>query len=276
LARPRCALGQAGPVCEVEFTEWTGDGDSPSIVPGLQPTKPRDGRGNVCGSCGEGARTACALKSRESGFQIPIASSTLIADDIAGIAGLVQMGILEIHTWNSIFEDLERPNRIAITAVARLMHQHRREELWLTGRPNGAIRSNDETVNLRNPPNSVLQPRSERRPLVSPCSIIVIRDCRHRPSHGRDSALLNPSTRRWASGDVRGATPGGGTGSHARQHAGRVRFEATRGELTALTRRRLRGDRQRDRGARHQRQPQVERRTRGPARCLGMGATVMQ
>jgi bifunctional non-homologous end joining protein LigD len=36
----------------------------------------------------------------------------LIADDIAGVVGLVQMGVLEIHTWNSQFEDVERPNRI--------------------------------------------------------------------------------------------------------------------------------------------------------------------
>jgi bifunctional non-homologous end joining protein LigD len=36
----------------------------------------------------------------------------LIADDIAGVVGLVQMGVLEIHTWNSVFEDVERPNRI--------------------------------------------------------------------------------------------------------------------------------------------------------------------
>lgn len=36
----------------------------------------------------------------------------LIADDIAGIVGLVQMGILEIHTWNSAFDDVERPNRV--------------------------------------------------------------------------------------------------------------------------------------------------------------------
>jgi bifunctional non-homologous end joining protein LigD len=36
----------------------------------------------------------------------------LIADDLSGVAGLVQMGVLEIHTWNSVFEDLERPNRI--------------------------------------------------------------------------------------------------------------------------------------------------------------------
>ena len=38
----------------------------------------------------------------------------LIADDLAGVVGLVQMGVLEIHTWNSTFDQLERPNRIVI------------------------------------------------------------------------------------------------------------------------------------------------------------------
>jgi bifunctional non-homologous end joining protein LigD len=36
----------------------------------------------------------------------------LVADDIAGVVGLVQMGVLEIHTWNSLVDDVERPNRI--------------------------------------------------------------------------------------------------------------------------------------------------------------------
>jgi len=36
----------------------------------------------------------------------------LIADDISGIVSLAQMDVLEIHTWNSIFEDVERPNRL--------------------------------------------------------------------------------------------------------------------------------------------------------------------
>src|SRR4030095_17005505 len=36
----------------------------------------------------------------------------LIADNLAGIVGLVQMGVLEIHGWNAVFEDIERPNRI--------------------------------------------------------------------------------------------------------------------------------------------------------------------
>ena len=38
----------------------------------------------------------------------------LIADDIAAVIGLVQMGVLEIHTWNSTIDDLERPNRLVI------------------------------------------------------------------------------------------------------------------------------------------------------------------
>ena len=36
----------------------------------------------------------------------------LIADNISGIVSLAQMDVLEIHTWNSIFEDVERPNRL--------------------------------------------------------------------------------------------------------------------------------------------------------------------
>jgi bifunctional non-homologous end joining protein LigD len=36
----------------------------------------------------------------------------LIADDIDGVVGLAQMGVLEIHTWNSTFDTLECPNRI--------------------------------------------------------------------------------------------------------------------------------------------------------------------
>jgi bifunctional non-homologous end joining protein LigD len=36
----------------------------------------------------------------------------LIADGIGAIVGLAQMGVLEIHTWNSVFEVVERPNRM--------------------------------------------------------------------------------------------------------------------------------------------------------------------
>ena len=36
----------------------------------------------------------------------------LVADNIAGVVALAQMGVVEIHTWNSTTDDLERPNRI--------------------------------------------------------------------------------------------------------------------------------------------------------------------
>ena len=38
----------------------------------------------------------------------------LIADSIAALVGLVQMDVLEVHTWNSRFRDIERPDRIVI------------------------------------------------------------------------------------------------------------------------------------------------------------------
>jgi len=36
----------------------------------------------------------------------------LVADDIAGVVALIQMGMIEIHTWNATADDVERPNRI--------------------------------------------------------------------------------------------------------------------------------------------------------------------
>jgi bifunctional non-homologous end joining protein LigD len=36
----------------------------------------------------------------------------LVADDLAGVVGLIQMGVVEIHTWNSTADDVERPDRI--------------------------------------------------------------------------------------------------------------------------------------------------------------------
>ena len=36
----------------------------------------------------------------------------LVADDPAAVVGLVQMGVVEIHTWNSTMKDVERPDRI--------------------------------------------------------------------------------------------------------------------------------------------------------------------
>jgi bifunctional non-homologous end joining protein LigD len=36
----------------------------------------------------------------------------LVADSIEAVVSLAQMGIVEIHTWNSLAGDVERPNRI--------------------------------------------------------------------------------------------------------------------------------------------------------------------
>jgi bifunctional non-homologous end joining protein LigD len=36
----------------------------------------------------------------------------LVADSIEAVVSLAQMGIVEIHTWNSTIEDIERPNRL--------------------------------------------------------------------------------------------------------------------------------------------------------------------
>jgi len=38
----------------------------------------------------------------------------LVANDVAGVVGLAQMDILEIHTWNSTADDVERPDRVVI------------------------------------------------------------------------------------------------------------------------------------------------------------------
>jgi bifunctional non-homologous end joining protein LigD len=36
----------------------------------------------------------------------------LVADSLEGVVSLAQMGIVEIHTWNSTADDIERPNRV--------------------------------------------------------------------------------------------------------------------------------------------------------------------
>jgi bifunctional non-homologous end joining protein LigD len=178
-------------VCEVVFTEWTGDGKirhpsfqglradkkpkqvvrekavdpesatdvtvsstSPHVVAGVQISHPDRiiypdprvtkldvaryyeriaewivphvaGRPLTLVRCPEGIRAECFFM-KHSKVWAPSAlrrvriqekkklGEYLIADDLPGIVGLVQMGVLEIHTWNTLFEDIERPNRIVI------------------------------------------------------------------------------------------------------------------------------------------------------------------
>src|SRR5215212_1476859 len=38
----------------------------------------------------------------------------MVADSLPAVVGIAQMSVLEIHTWNSTAEDVERPNRIVI------------------------------------------------------------------------------------------------------------------------------------------------------------------
>src|SRR5689334_25366369 len=38
----------------------------------------------------------------------------LIVDTLAALVGLVQMDVLEVHTWNSCFARVERPDRIVV------------------------------------------------------------------------------------------------------------------------------------------------------------------
>ena len=60
----------------------------------------------------------------------------LVADSIEAVIALAQMGVVEIHTWNSTADDVERPNRIVwdldpgpelawkhATAAARLVRE---------------------------------------------------------------------------------------------------------------------------------------------------------
>jgi bifunctional non-homologous end joining protein LigD len=38
----------------------------------------------------------------------------MVADSVAAVVALIQMGVLEIHTWNSTIDKVEKPNRIVI------------------------------------------------------------------------------------------------------------------------------------------------------------------
>jgi len=73
--------------------------------------------------CPEGASKPC-FYMKHSGVWAPPAlrrvqiqektkiGEYLVIDDIAGVIALAQMGVLEIHTWNSTSKHLERPDRV--------------------------------------------------------------------------------------------------------------------------------------------------------------------
>jgi len=73
--------------------------------------------------CPEGAEKGC-FYMKHSGVWAPEAlrrvkiqektkvGEYLVVDDLQGLVSLVQMGILEIHTWNALADDIERPDRV--------------------------------------------------------------------------------------------------------------------------------------------------------------------
>ena len=73
--------------------------------------------------CPEGAEKGC-FYMKHSGVWAPEAlrrvkiqektkvGEYLVVDDLPGLVSLVQMGILEIHTWNALADTIERPDRV--------------------------------------------------------------------------------------------------------------------------------------------------------------------
>jgi len=73
--------------------------------------------------CPEGAHRPCFYQ-KHTGYWAPDTlrrvaieekkktGEYLVVDDLPGLIGLVQIGILEIHTWSSTVRDLERPDRV--------------------------------------------------------------------------------------------------------------------------------------------------------------------
>ncbi len=81
------------------------------------------GRPTALVRCPEGVAKECfyqkhvATWAPESLRRVKIREKTkvgeyLVVDSLPALIGLVQLGILEIHTWNSVVEHLERPDRI--------------------------------------------------------------------------------------------------------------------------------------------------------------------
>jgi bifunctional non-homologous end joining protein LigD len=73
--------------------------------------------------CPAGVGGTCAYMKHAKAWgptalrRVPIQEKTkigeyLVADTVSAVVALAQMGIVEIHTWNSTDDDIERPNRI--------------------------------------------------------------------------------------------------------------------------------------------------------------------
>jgi bifunctional non-homologous end joining protein LigD len=86
-----------------------------------------------CRTCGAGQHRSCAAprdspgsaSTRSTSARKPRRRSVgsgygekkkvgdyLVVDDVPGLIGLVQIGVLEIHTWNAVAERLEEPDRL--------------------------------------------------------------------------------------------------------------------------------------------------------------------
>ncbi len=73
--------------------------------------------------CPEGVSAECRYLKHASAWgpsalrRVKIREKTkvgeyLVADSLAAVVALAQMNVVEIHTWNSTIEDVERPNRV--------------------------------------------------------------------------------------------------------------------------------------------------------------------
>jgi bifunctional non-homologous end joining protein LigD len=82
-----------------------------------------EGRPTTLVRCPEGVAKACFYQ-KHTGYWAPESlrrvkiqekrkvGEYLIVDSLASLLGLVQIGILEIHTWNSVVDRLEQPDRV--------------------------------------------------------------------------------------------------------------------------------------------------------------------
>jgi bifunctional non-homologous end joining protein LigD len=84
-----------------------------------------EGRPTTLVRCPEGLAEPCFYQ-KHTGWWAPEAlrrvkiqektkvGEYLVVDDLSGLIGLVQIGILEVHTWNSMADDVEHPDRIVL------------------------------------------------------------------------------------------------------------------------------------------------------------------